>query len=267
MFSGLGTLLKDQASSPNLQDEVNQRARLRQITWLKAMTVVSGRSILAIAAQAAVACVFVLKHNPSPWQAAAPWWSVYATLIDVGCLALMARFTQAEGVRLRDLIGKVRWTRDPFVGILCFLAIFPFFWAAAPLSSWLVWGAKHPYMYPGLLTERVLPLWAMVYSLSIWWMIWSATEEMTYQAYALPRLQALSGRAWISVLVVSFWWTLQHSFLPLILDWHYVVWRFLAFLPGVVVMTLIYHRTRRLLPLIFAHCLMDFSAMLITLKF
>ena len=41
---------------------------------------------------------------------------------------------------------------------------------------------------------------------------------MTYQAYVLPRIQALSGRAWIAVVVVSFWWALQHSFLPFIAD-------------------------------------------------
>jgi len=98
-------------------------------------------------------------------------------------------------------------------------------------------------------------------------MIWSATEEMTYQAYALPRLQALTGRSWAGILIVSFWWALQHSFIPLILNWHYVIWRFFAFLPGVMAMTVIYHRTRRLAPLIFAHYLMDISAMLMTLKF
>jgi hypothetical protein len=150
---------------------------------------------------------------------------------------------------------------------LYFLVVFPFFWVATPLSSWLVWGATEPKLYPGLLTARALPLWAMIYSLTEWWMIWSATEEMTYQAYALPRLQALTGRSWAGILIVSFWWALQHSFIPLILNWHYVIWRFFAFLPGVMAMTVIYHRTRRLPPLIFAHYLMDFSAMLMTLKF
>jgi membrane protease YdiL (CAAX protease family) len=267
MVSGPVTIRRNQNRSPNSQAEVNKHVGLGQATWVKVLVVVSGRTVLAIVAQAVVACIFVLKHNPSPWNASAPWWSVYATLIDLGCLALIVRFTRAEGISLQDLIGKVRWGRDPFVGIAWFFLIFPFFWAASPLSSWLVWGTKQPHLYPGLLTGRTLPLWAVVYSLSVWWMIWSATEETTYQAYALPRLQALSGRAWAAVLVVSFWWTLQHSFIPLILDWHYVVWRFVAFLPGVTVMTLIYHRTRRLPPLIFAHYLMDISAMLMTVRF
>jgi hypothetical protein len=33
-----------------------------------------------------------------------------------------------------------------------------------------------------------------------------AAEEITYQAYALPRIQALSGRTWVAIAVVGFWW-------------------------------------------------------------
>jgi membrane protease YdiL (CAAX protease family) len=265
MVSGPVAVVENEEHVPNSQATVDECASRGQITWTKALAVVSGRSVLAIAAQALVAAIFLWKGISHPWQASAPWWSVYAPLVDFGCLFLMARFTRSEGIRLRDLIGKIRW-RDPLVGMGWFLLIFPFFWVASPLSSWLVWHTKQPYLYPGLLTARALPLWAVIYSLTVWWMMWSATEETTYQAYALPRLQALSGRAWVAILIVSFWWTVQHSFLPLILEWQYVFWRFLAFFPGVLVMTLIYHRTRRLPPLIFAHYLMDFSAMLMTLK-
>jgi len=87
--------------------------------WTGPLVVVTGRTVLAVAAQALVACVYVLRHDPSPWQAAAPWWSVYGTLVDIGCLALMARFTRSEGIGLRDLIGRIElhWGHDVFVGI------------------------------------------------------------------------------------------------------------------------------------------------------
>jgi membrane protease YdiL (CAAX protease family) len=220
-------------------------------------------------AQAVVAAIFLLRHHASPWQAAAPWWSIYGTLVDLGCLTLMARFLRQEHIRLRDLVGSIRlrWGRDIFIGIAWLLLAFPFFMLAAPLSSQLVYGSSQPNLYPGLLAGRVLPLWAVIYSLSVWWIIWSPTEEMTYQAYALPRIQALAKNSWIALLVVIFWWTLQHSFFPVILDWHYVAWRFFAFLPGVAILTIVYWRTRRLAPLIIAHWPLDLFAMLITINF
>jgi hypothetical protein len=79
-------------------------------------------------------------------------------------------------------------------------------------------GALHADVSSGLFMARTLPRWAIVYSLSAWWMIWSPTEELTYQAYALPRIQALSGRTWVAMAVVGFWWALQHSLLPFLPD-------------------------------------------------
>ncbi|MBZ5680873.1 MAG: CPBP family intramembrane metalloprotease [Acidobacteriia bacterium] len=229
----------------------------------------TGRTGLMIVAQAFVACLFWIQKGRWSWNAAAPWWSVYGTLVDIGCLGLMVLYSRKEGIRLRDLIGRprLRWGRDVFVGIGCLVVVFPFFMAAAPVVTRLVYGSGQPPLYPGLLTARALPLWATVYSLSLWWLVWSPTEEMTYLGYAFPRIEALSRGRWIAVVIVGFWWALQHAFLPLVLDWQYIAWRFLAFLPGVVVLTLLYLKVRRLPPLILAHWTLDILAMLITLKF
>jgi hypothetical protein len=55
----------------------------------------------------------------------------------------------------------------------------------------------------------------MVYSLSVFWLIWSPTEEVIYQAYCAARLRALTGSTWASVTLVGFWWAFQHSVFPL----------------------------------------------------
>jgi len=253
----------------NSKSALTERARCGQLSWTGPWLVATGRSVFMLIAQALVAGLYGMRFHSWSWNAAAKWWTVYGTLIDAGCLTLMAGFTRREGIRLRDLIGQVRlrWGRDLFLGVGFFLLVFPFFGLAAPAASWLAYGTTQPQLYPGLLAGRSLPLWGVVYSLSLWWLIWSPTEEMTYQGYALPRFQALFGSRWKAIAVVGFWWALQHSFLPFILNWKYVVWRFLAFLPGVVVFLLLYLKVRRLLPFFVAHWPMDILAVLITLKF
>ena len=252
----------------NSQSAIVSRMASGRITWLGPLALLVGRSTLFIAAQAVVAFIFVLRHHPSPWQAAAPWWSVYGNLADAGCLALLVWFTRKEGLRLRDLIGRVRWRwgLDLFIGIGLLFVIFPFFIVVGKPASLICFGTPVPYLYPGLLAGRTLPLWATIYSLSIYLLIWPATEEMTYQGYALPRVCALCGSRWKAVALVSFVFALQHSFIPLIPDWRYIAWRFLAFWPAMVVMTSIYLRLRRLSPLIVAYLILDISAAMITLK-
>lgn len=219
-------------------------------------------------AQALVATLYLLRGHPSAWNAAAPWWTVYGTLVDAGCLALMLKFTRAEGIRLRDLMGqlRLRWGYDLFLGIAFFLVFLLSFTFPGFLAGKLVFGTSRPPLYPGLLAERSLPHWAVIYSFSLFWLIWSPTEEMTYNGYTLPRIQALTRSQPVAVLLVGFWWALQHSFIPFILDWKYVVWRFLFFLPGTLVVPWIYLRIRRLSPFILAHWPMDLMAVFLTLK-
>lgn len=232
------------------------------------LLMVTGRSALMFVAQALVICLYWQRFHFWSWNAAAKWWSVYGTVVDAGCLALLVVFTRKEGIRLRDLIGRVRlrWGYDVLVGVAFFFLVFPFFGFAGPAASRLVYGSTQPQLYPGLLAGRALPLWAVIYSYTIWWLIWSPTEEMTYQGYALPRLEVLAQSRWSAIAMVGFWWALQHSFIPFILDWKYVVWRFFAFLPGAVVFTLLYLKVRRLPPFFVAHWPMDIFAVFLTLN-
>jgi hypothetical protein len=256
------------SAAPNSKAEIEKRVALGQITWTGPLIVVMARSFFMITAQALVAAVYLVRHHPAPWNAAAPWWSVYGTLVDIGCLALMVKFTRGEGIGFRDLLGRVRlrWGADIFLGVGYLLVLLSSFRITSPLVNKLVYGSTQFSMYPGLLTARTLPLWGVIYSLSLFWITWSPTEEMTYNGYSLPRVQALSGRGWVAVVVVGFWWTLQHSFFPLVLDWKYVLWRFFFFLPVVMLLTCINLWTRRLPPLIVAHWPMDFAAAILSLK-
>ncbi|HVN21793.1 MAG TPA: CPBP family glutamic-type intramembrane protease [Dongiaceae bacterium] len=264
-----------EASASPVRSQLNskslllERLRTGALGWTGPLLVLLGRSLFMIAAQAIVASLLWMQSRTWSWNAAAKWWTVYGTLVDLGCLTLMRAYIGKEGIRLRDLIGPVhlRWGRDLFLGIACLCVIFPVFAMAFPTTSRLVYGSPQPDLYPGLLSGRSLPLWGVIYSLSLFWMVWSPTEEMTYNGYALPRLEVLCKRRWLALGIVVFWWALQHSFIPFILDWKYVAYRFLAFLPGVLVFALLYLRLRRLPPLIVAHWSMDISAIIYTLRF
>jgi membrane protease YdiL (CAAX protease family) len=120
-------------------------------------------------------------------------------------------------------------------------------------------------MYVGELTGRVLPGWAVVYSLALWWIIWSPTEELTFNGYVLPRLQALTRSSWLAVLAVGGLWAGMHAVIPTVFDARYLVWRLLAFLPLCLAMAAVYLRLRRLVPLVLMHWAMDLTGAILTL--
>jgi hypothetical protein len=246
-------------AEPNTLTAVAASAAAGRIPWAGPLLLIATRPVLFFSMQALIALLLVALHRQDAWHLAGGWWDVYGTVVDLGCLVGLRYFTRREGIRLRDLIGpiRLRFGRDVFVGLGLFLLTFPIFIGGSFLAQLLLYGslAKAPVAY--LTQLHALPGWALVYSVTIWWMISSATEEATYQGYALPRLQALTGRTWIAALIVGLFWAVQHCMLPFVPDWKYLLFRFLAFIPGILTLMLIYLRTRRLAPLIVAHWCMD----------
>jgi hypothetical protein len=178
--------------------------------------------------------------------------------------------SRREGIRLADLFGVDRshLGREVPWGLAYLLVLFPVVQGGPMLASWVAYGtgqADFARLAPGLLVARRLPSWAVAYSLSFFWLFWSPTEEVTYQAYCAARLRGLTGRTWVTLALVGFWWAFQHSVLPLVLEWRLTLFRFLQFLPLVLVMQLLYLGTRRLPRMIVMHWPMDLLAARMTL--
>ncbi len=238
----------------------------RSFPWSGPILLVLARFLFLLLAQGAVAALLLALHHREPWHEAGYWWNIYGTLVDIGCLILLGRYTRREGIRIRDLVGPIRLRRcqDILLGLGYFAVVFPVFVGSGYVAQRIFYGSSphNPGSY--VFEPHAMPLWSVLYALSIWWMIWSPTEEITYQAYALPRLQALSKRTWVAFLVVGFCWSAQHCALPFVPDVRFVAFRTLSFIPGAFVMMAIYWRTRRLAPLIVAHWPMDIAGALMT---
>jgi uncharacterized protein len=194
------------------------------------------------------------------------WWPVYGTLVDFGCLGLLLWLTRREGIRLLDLIGivKSKLLSDIPRGLGLFILIFPItIFGGGMLARLIAYGQLNP-EFPENTYIHTLPLVALLYSRNLWWPIWSATEEITYIGYALPRLIALTKSTWLSMVIVSFFFAIQHSFLMLA-GFQFGLYMFITFIPLTIAMELAYLRIRRLPPLIVAHWLMDLSNVLFQL--
>lgn len=243
---------------PNSKAKLQERLQAGRITWAGPIILVFARLIFAVLAQALVSGLFMLKGHPTPWQAAAPWWPVYGTLIDIGSLVLLARLARKEGIRLIDLISfqRQRLGRDLLLGMGLGVLMVTLLIVGGIIFGPLIYGAS-----PAPIPFSPLPLWGALYALLVWPIIWAIAEEMTYQGYALPRLEVLSGHSWVAIIIVGFGWALQHSALPLMPDLRWALFRFASALP-IAVFLIFYLRTRRLFPFIIAHWAANFLAVL-----
>jgi hypothetical protein len=240
----------------NSDEALRQRVDAGTLTWRGPALMLFARTVFGIGAQAVVAGVFLLRSSPTPWHAAEPWLPVYATLIDVGCLALMWRLTSREGIRLFDLVGfeRRRLARDVLLGLAIVPAELAVILGGVYTAGWVLYGT----LTQPLLFES-LPGPATLYAALVFPVLWGLTEQMTYNGYVLPRLKVLFGSTSLAVACVTFVWALEHAFLPLTFDPTYMASRLLGALPNSLFQTLLYLRLRRLVPLVIAHALLDGS--------
>lgn len=227
---------------------VQQRVAAGKITWPGPLVMLVARSALAVICQALVAAIFY-RGSADGWDQAGEWWRVYGTAIDAGCIVLLAWLARREGIRLLDLgnYGRQRWPRDVLIGLALFVPLLLAFAAPTVLLETLLYGGSAPVPGSGL------PMAGSLYALLIWPIIWAFAEDNTYFGYALPRLEALTGKKWLAVVVVGLFAALQHIFLPLRLEWQWVASHFVGYLLGAVVYCLLYQHWRRLLPVHVSH--------------
>jgi uncharacterized protein len=242
----------------NSKTLIQTRAVSGKLTWKWPALIVFARLVLAVAAQGLVAVLF-FRSTSSPLLDAGKWWPVYGTLIDLGCFFVITWRASQEGLRFRDLINfdPHRLGRDIGLGLVYILWFFPLAMVGILGFSLLIYGTAQP---PSVYSP--LPAWAAIYSLLVFPAIWGLMEQATYQGYALPRLEALWPRSGFAVALVAFGWGIQHIALPMTLDLRFMLFRFLSFIPLAVVMTLIYLRTRRLIPFAIAHWAVDLIGIL-----
>lgn len=232
------------------------------LPWTGVAVMLIARPALAVAAQGLVAAIYAEQGAAAAWQEAGAWLPVYGTLVDAGCLALLWRLTRREGIPLFALIGfqRRRLGRDILLGLALIPFSLLFIFGGVAISSLLVLGSVG-----GPQFGEPLPLAATLYALTVWPLVWGFTEQMTYNGYAVARLQVLCRSTGIAVAAVAFFWALQHAFMPLTFDPAFMLHRLLGSIPHSLFAILVYLRLRRLLPLAIAHWLMDGASVLLPL--
>lgn len=78
-----------------------------QLVWRAPLFFLGVRSVLLIAGQAIFALACRWRGHPSRCSAAGAWWTVWGSIADFGCLAVLFLLAVRENCRIRDLLGSL----------------------------------------------------------------------------------------------------------------------------------------------------------------
>lgn len=245
----------------NSPEQIEARLRADKISPRAVALMVPARGVFAALTFILVTLVALATGTSDPVRTAGSWWMVSGTLIDIGCLVILFALVGREGIGLFDLLAvrDRKVIRELLFGLPLVLALIPALIVNQVLT--LIFYGSH---LPPQIALVHLPLWATLYSVLVWPVIWGLTEQMTYVGYLLPRLEVLTRRTWVAALVVTGFWSLQHLALPFVPDAGYLIYRTVTVVPVAITAIILYRHVlrRRLLPLVVVHWFADVFAAL-----
>lgn len=197
--------------------------------------------------QGVIAATMVVAGRSDPWADSVAWWPIAAVMTNLLTLALLIWLMRQEGQRWSGLfrIDTMHVGRDAatvlgltivsmvlVLGPNLGLAMLLFGDAEAPLATFI----------------QPLPPWAVVTTLALFPVTIALAELAVYFGYVQPRLEALTGHAWVAVALATCFLSLQHAALPLVFEWRFALWRSLMFLPFALMLAVVLRWRPRLLP-------------------
>ncbi len=242
----------------NSKEILEQKIKDKKLKLWWVILILPLRFALAFGAQGLVSLIFKAIGNLTPWASAGEWWIVYGTLIDLGCLLAIGLATRKEGIKIKDLLSfdKTKWKKDIGLGVLFYVIIGSVSFGSIVAVGFIVYG-----VFPAPTSISMIHWGGLIYAFAIFPIIWGFTEQITYNGYLFPRLEAFTNKTWLAYLIVVPFFTLQHIALPLILQTQALIYGAIWTLPLVLVIVFLYIKTRRLLPLIIAHFMIEVFAL------
>jgi hypothetical protein len=192
-------------------------------------------------------------------NAAAGWWMVYGSLIDLATIAALVWLLRRHGIAYRQLLGPRAAVWQIGLGALAVLVVSaPAIFFSAELTA-IMFGTDTPPMLAVVDT----PAWAAAFSVLVWPLLAELAEPVAYFGIILPALERRLGHAWLAAAVMVGIWAAEHAFFPILitgegLDLTFAAYRVLSVLPFLAIWTALYYAFgRRLLPLMAARWLFN----------
>jgi hypothetical protein len=183
------------------------------------------------------------------------WWSVAASAVNLLIIPLLVLISQKQGGNYWKLINYEKGKTTPKQVIAMVLLIVVLGMGGMFLAGFLCYGVI-PYAAPMLIAP--IPLWLAIINIPLLPISTAFAENGLYLGCGVNQIQ----NKYAAILLPAFFFALQHSFIPLLPDGRYILYRFLSFLPLTLLLCWHYRRHRNPLPIMIGHAVIDLATVM-----
>ena len=176
-------------------------------------------------------------------------WSVVASAVNIITIASLIFITRSDG-GLRKLLNYEKGKTTPKQVVCMSLLINCLGMGLMYLAGFLCYG-KIPYAPSMMIAPIPVPL--AVLNLILLPVSTAIAENSIYLGCGVGTIK----NRYLSVILPSFFFAVQHCFIPTLPDARYMVYRFLSFLPLTIILCIIYRKNRNPMPIMIGHAIID----------
>ena len=185
-------------------------------------------------------------------------WSIVCSIVNILLIILLVILTRINKSNYLELINYEKGkTTKKEVLIIC-LIVLGLGMGCMYLAGLIIY-QKFPYMAPDMI--KPIPLWLAIIIFFILPITTALAEDGLYLGCGVNNI----NNKYLKVIIPGFFFALQHSFIPFLLDFKFILYRFLSFLPLTIILCYIYSKKRNPLPIMIAHTLIDVCTVVLIL--
>jgi len=199
-----------------------------------------------------VGLLFVTISNQS-FEQASHWWSVIIVICNVITIILLSIIFKSEGVSYKKVICYEKGNKNIKETLLIVLIMILLGVGGMYVFGLIIYGS-----IPLTMIQPV-PVWIAAINILLLPITVIFAEMPLYFGYSLNRIKQISNNKLLAIGYPIFFYALQHSFIPLLFDFKHILFRFLSFLPLMMVLGIIYYKKKNLAQLMIGHAVLDLA--------
>lgn len=173
------------------------------------------------------------------------YWTIIVILCNIITIGLLCVFCKKNQTNYLELID---YKKSKIKNIIIIAIIIALIDALGTFIFGNIFSETDAYSTTILM--QPLPIWIVILDLLLLPITSIIAEEGLYLGVGINKAENI----YLSILFYS----LQHCFFPMILDFKYILYRFIVFMPSIIFMCIYYKKKKNIIPIMFEHFIVNF---------
>lgn len=186
------------------------------------------------------------------------WWSIVASVVNIITIIILVIVAKKMKITYSKLINYEKGKTKVKQVIIVSLIVLVFASIGMNIAGLICYGVI-PYAAP-MMAEPIPVALAIINFITLPITVPFA-EDGLYLGCGVNSFK----NKYLAVLVPAFFYALQHSFIPVLFDVKFIIYRFICFLPLTIILCFYYYKKRNPVPVMIGHALVEMASVILVL--